>query len=179
MATYELGKIGLNPRGAYSSNASYARLDVVSYNSSSYVALDNCTGVAPTDTSKWMLLAQGTSSETTSWAYPTLAAGTTPGDYGAGRMRYKKEGNHVIVTGSINIKPASSYITLFTLPENYRPVEGTTATVLKPCSGSRIARIAVLSNGTFQLEWVKNLSDGSNYTSASLWIECSIDFWIA
>lgn len=178
MAAYELGKIGLNLKGAYNASTSYNKLDVVNYNGNSYAALDACVGVAPTNTSKWMLLAQGASSAST-WVYPSLSSGSTPGDYGAGTIRYKKEGNHVFVTGSVNVKPGSSYITLFTLPAGYRPAAGTTATVLKPCSGSRVARIAIYSDGTFRLEWVKNISDASTYTSSTIWIECSMDFWVA
>ena len=60
MTTYTLGKVGLNPRSVYNADAAYEKLDIVSHNGSSYVALDSCTGVDPTDASKWMLLTQGT-----------------------------------------------------------------------------------------------------------------------
>ena len=59
MAEYALGRIGLNPRGAYNTGATYEKLDIVSYNGNSYVALMPCTGAVPTDTTRWMLLAQG------------------------------------------------------------------------------------------------------------------------
>lgn len=62
MAIYELGKIGLNLRGNYDASANYSKLDVVSYNGSSYVALESCAGVIPDSqdaTNKWMMLAQG------------------------------------------------------------------------------------------------------------------------
>lgn len=62
MNTYNLGKIGLNLRGNYAASENYSKLDVVSYNGSSYVALDNCVGVTPGSqdaTNKWMMLAQG------------------------------------------------------------------------------------------------------------------------
>ena len=59
MANYELGRIGLNLRGSYSAGTTYQRLDAVTYNGSSYVALDSCTGILPTDPGKWMVLAQG------------------------------------------------------------------------------------------------------------------------
>lgn len=175
MANYTLGQIGLNPRGAYDASTTYARLDVVTYEGNSYVALAAATGVVPTNTNTWMLLAQGASSEP-AWNYVTLSKGSTPGSYGAGRMRYMKMGNHVFVAGSVNVTPGTN-ITLFTLPVGYRPTSGT-ATVIRPCSGTRVARIAVTTDGSFNLEWVKNISDGSSYTSASIWVECSIDFWI-
>ena len=174
MANYTIGQLGLNPRGAYDAATTYARLDVVTYAGNSYVALAAATGIAPTDTNTWMLLAQGEAEEP-AWNYVTLSKGTTPGSYGAGRMRYMKMGNHVFVAGSVNVTPGTN-ITLFTLPEGYRPASGT-ATVIRPCSGTRVARIAITTDGSFNLEWVKNLTDGSNYTSAAIWVECSIDFW--
>lgn len=178
MATYELGKIGLNLRGAYSAGTAYKKLDVVNYNGSSYAALADNSGALPTDATKWMLLAQGTAASS-AWNYPTLLAGTTPGDYGAGRMRYKKEGDRVYIAGSVNVKPGSGHVILFTLPQGFWPPAGTTATQLKPCSGSRVARIAIdSSNGNVVLEWVKNLKDGTSYTSAAIWIDCSIEFWV-
>ena len=42
MANYELGRIGLNLRGSYDAAMTYQRLDTVTYNGSSYVALENC-----------------------------------------------------------------------------------------------------------------------------------------
>lgn len=59
MATYNLGRFILTPRGSYSSNATYNRLDVVLYNGSSYVCKSNNTiGVSPIVTTNWQLLAQ-------------------------------------------------------------------------------------------------------------------------
>lgn len=175
MATYDLGQVGLNPRGAYNSATAYNRLDCVSYDGSSYIALAANTGVAPTNTSTWMPLALGQGGDP-AWNYLSLSLGSTPGDYGAGRMRYKKIGNHVFIAGSVNVTPGTD-IVLCNIPDGYRPATGT-ATVINPCQGSRIARIAVYANGNFRLEWVKNLSDGSNYTSGPVWVECSIDYWL-
>lgn len=59
MANYELGRIGLNLRGSYDAAMTYQRLDTVTYNGSSYVALENCSGILPSDTERWMMLAQG------------------------------------------------------------------------------------------------------------------------
>ena len=52
METYNLGKIGLKPRGEYSASAAYEKLDFVNYEGSSYVALENCIGVSPEDETK-------------------------------------------------------------------------------------------------------------------------------
>ena len=49
MATYALGKIGMNLRGTYDVSATYNKLDVVTYNGSSYAALQTCTGVPVTN----------------------------------------------------------------------------------------------------------------------------------
>ena len=174
MANYELGQVGLNPRGVYNSTIAYKKLDCVSHEGSSYIALEDNTGVPVTNTSVWMYLAVGADSDV-AWNYLDLILSTTPGNYGAGRMRYKKVGNHVFIAGSVNVTPGSNVI-LFQLPQGYRPNAGT-ATVIRPCSGSRVARVTVAPDGNFYIEWVKNLSDGSSYASTSIWVECSIDFW--
>ena len=59
MATYELGKVGMTLRGTYNASASYNALDVVTYNGSSYAALQPCTGVPVTNTNYWQLLCTG------------------------------------------------------------------------------------------------------------------------
>lgn len=52
-------KIAPLPRGAYSSSATYAKLDVVSYNGSSYMAIKAVpTGTVPTNTTYWQLLVE-------------------------------------------------------------------------------------------------------------------------
>ena len=59
MATYALGKIGMNLRGTYDASATYHKLDVVTYNGSSYAALQTCTGVLVTNTEYWQQLCIG------------------------------------------------------------------------------------------------------------------------
>ena len=58
--TYNLGRIGLNLRGDFDAAASYEKLDAVFYDGSSYAAKSACTGVLPTNTDFWTLLASGT-----------------------------------------------------------------------------------------------------------------------
>ena len=53
-----LGKVSLTPKGEYSPDTAYTALDVVSYGGSSWLALQNVTGVAPVEGEDWMLLAQ-------------------------------------------------------------------------------------------------------------------------
>ena len=59
MATYALGKIGMNLRGTYDVSATYNKLDVITYNGSSYAALQTCTGVPVTNTEYWQMLCVG------------------------------------------------------------------------------------------------------------------------
>lgn len=58
---YNLGKVLLTPKGDYNGSTAYEKLDVVTYNGSSYVAKQSTTGNAPTDgqtNTYWQLLAK-------------------------------------------------------------------------------------------------------------------------
>ena len=55
--TKNLGRVTVVPRGAYSAGAEYERLDVVSYGGSSWMALQNVTGVTPSAGQYWMQIA--------------------------------------------------------------------------------------------------------------------------
>lgn len=58
MSTSILGKVTIVPKGAYNAATTYNRLDLVTYNGSSFIArVDNLTGVTPTDGANWQLLA--------------------------------------------------------------------------------------------------------------------------
>lgn len=58
MATYNLGRFILNPRGNYNSSTTYNKLDVVLYNGSSYICKsNNIMGISPIMTNIWQLLA--------------------------------------------------------------------------------------------------------------------------
>lgn len=59
MATYNLGRFILNPRGTYDGTANYNKLDFVLYNGSSYVCkADSTTNKVPTNTTYWQLMAE-------------------------------------------------------------------------------------------------------------------------
>lgn len=109
------------------------------------------------------------------WVNVTPANGTTPSTYG-GILRYKKIGRHVFVDGSVNLSYSGSQITIFTLPEGYRP--GANRYRIAPCAGSNAARLAVLSDGQYLLEWIKKLSDGTNAALTNAWVDCAFDFWM-
>lgn len=62
-STVSLGKIAFSWKGAYAAGTTYTKQDVVSFNGDSYVCIvDTTVGVAPSDTSKWQLFAQGSAS---------------------------------------------------------------------------------------------------------------------
>ena len=58
MAKANLGRVSIVSRGEYNPTTKYERLDVVSYQGSSYIAKQDCTGVHPSTKSYWDLLAE-------------------------------------------------------------------------------------------------------------------------
>lgn len=55
----DIGKVAITPRKDYKNEQAYEWLDVVTYNGASYmcIAEDGCTGIVPTNTDYWQLLA--------------------------------------------------------------------------------------------------------------------------
>ena len=53
-----LGIVGMVPKGEYNSEINYEKLNVVSYNGSSYCAKRDVVGIAPTNTDYWSLIAE-------------------------------------------------------------------------------------------------------------------------
>lgn len=66
MATINVGKLRVNWKGAYNASTAYEVNDAVSYQGSSYIAIDATTGNLPTVTTKWNVMAEGTNPLTTS-----------------------------------------------------------------------------------------------------------------
>ena len=58
MAKQILGRVSILFKGEYDPTISYEKLDIVSYNGSSYGCLEACVGIEPTDTSYWQLVAE-------------------------------------------------------------------------------------------------------------------------
>ena len=52
----KIGRVSINPQGEYSSGTQYQRLDVVTYNGSGYICIQNCQNIPVTNTSYWYLL---------------------------------------------------------------------------------------------------------------------------
>ena len=59
MSEYNLGRIGMNYRGEYSSDTNYTKLDVVTYNGSSFVAIEDSIGHSPDESTYWKKMAGG------------------------------------------------------------------------------------------------------------------------
>lgn len=81
MATTNLGKVAVVPRGEYSPNTQYERLDIVQYAGSSYLVIDDVLGVTPVEGGYYSLLAsrglagaKGTDGSFTQKGYLTEAA---------------------------------------------------------------------------------------------------------
>lgn len=58
----DAGKVMPIPKGTYAAGTTYERLDIVTYEGSSYIAKTSTTGNLPTNTTYWQLYAQGASS---------------------------------------------------------------------------------------------------------------------
>ena len=113
----------------------------------------------------------------TDWIQLTPADGvTTPGEYGNGVLRYRAEGKHVYVAGSINAAwDGTNNKLIATLPSGYRPANGN-CYFLQPRGGQNIARVFINTSGEIYIEWVKSLYDQSNNTGSG-WFDLHMDFW--
>lgn len=58
MATTNLGRVSIVPKGEWNSVTSYTKLDIVTYEGSSYLALQNNTNKAVSNTTYWQLVAE-------------------------------------------------------------------------------------------------------------------------
>lgn len=114
----------------------------------------------------------------TDWIELTPADGvTTPGEHGNGALRYRAEGKHVYLAGSVNVAwDGTNNKLIATLPSGYRPSQGDAVHSFQVTGGNKIARIYVAPTGEIYLEWKRNLSDGSSATDNN-WLEVNMDFW--
>ena len=114
----------------------------------------------------------------TNWIELTPADGvTTPGEHGNGALRYRAEGKHVYLAGSVNVAwDGTNNKLIATLPSGYRPSRGDAVHSFQVTGGNKIARIYVAPTGEIYLEWKRNLSDGSSATDDN-WLEVNMDFW--
>ena len=66
MVTKVIGKVSPTPKGQYNSSIQYERLDIVTYQGGSYIAIQDTKGNVPTNTTYWNILAEKGSSITLS-----------------------------------------------------------------------------------------------------------------
>lgn len=69
MATYTMGRVGIEAKGTYSASTSYSPLDMVCYQGSSYIAKAPATGILPTNASHWMQASEDAYSAAVSAGY--------------------------------------------------------------------------------------------------------------
>lgn len=108
------------------------------------------------------------------WIPCTLKSGitTATNNYGGkSKLSYRKIGNQVHIVGGVGITNYTGNTVISSLPIAYRPE--TTHYWLSPLTGSRIARCIIGSGGDLVIEWIKNISDGSDYTGNVSWIDMS------
>lgn len=127
-----------------------------------------------TDTTSALSAKQGkvlndkiTNLESTEWKNATLNSEVT------GYIRYRKQGKRVYVEGTVTTSVPSGSRNLTQLPTEYRPKNQNY--VFWACSGGRICRGFAQTDGRIVAEWVKNISNGSDYTS-STWLNVRIDY---
>lgn len=91
MADEIIGRIMMNFRGDYDTAKSYTRLDTVMYEGSTYVCKVDATGVEPTDTTHWQLIARKGDPGSTGATGPQGPKGDKgdPGPAGADYMAWK------------------------------------------------------------------------------------------
>ncbi|MBE5922094.1 MAG: hypothetical protein E7269_05020 [Lachnospiraceae bacterium] len=92
-------------------------------------------------------------------------------------VQYRRHNGVVYVRGCFGVtnKVAGESMILFTLPSTYRSSTSLTYCVTNSGAGNVMARYAVNpSTGSVALQWVRNLSDGSEVTGDIGWL--SIDF---
>ena len=78
MATTNLGRVSIVPKGAYNASTEYKRQDLVTHDNNTYLAIADSTGVAVTDTTKWLKLIDTSNVEDmTSYIADTYSASAT------------------------------------------------------------------------------------------------------
>ena len=92
-------------------------------------------------------------------------------------LSYYKVGSVVHLSGNIAITNfTGDLVEVATLPEDCRPLKNTYW--FAPLTGINIARCLVNTAGVIKIEWIKQLSDGSNYTGAVSWLNIETSFLI-
>ena len=105
----------------------------------------------------------------------TLLSGTSAATTGGGMRgtpRVRKFGPLVFMEGSVSFNVTGEVDQAFAqIPTDYAPEN--TKTWMATCTGDRLVRLGVTNKGEVKVSWVRNLSDGSEYTGTITWLEIS------
>lgn len=117
------------------------------------------------------------------WIELTPINGESGAEFGGGLLCCRKIEQKRIITGSVLIQPGSETVVIAELPDVADWAPQTAVFSLNACEGARVARVCVggiyeENAGKLCLSWVRNLSNGSVYTSAAIWVQCSIEYWV-
>lgn len=111
----------------------------------------------------------------TGWLTPDYESWTKDPVAGT-KVRYRKKNGVVYVQGTLGLTgfdgENGSKKKLFTLPEGFRPANYFYTT--NTATGSKISRVFVTKTGGLSIEWIRNISDGSEAIGDIPWI--GIDF---
>lgn len=107
------GAVSINPRGAYSAGTEYALMDSVSYNGSSYLAIQTTTGNLPTNATYWQLLA-------------------AKGDTGSNGTNGADGASAYVYVAYASDDSGTDFTTTFSAALNYIAVKKTTSPIASP-----------------------------------------------
>ena len=153
MITKVIGKVSPTPKGQYNSSTQYERLDIVTYQGSSYMAKQNTKGNVPTNTTYWAILAEKGSSITLSSyknEYVLSNTNTQPQSGWSTTLPTIQPGKYLWTRTTINTTGGSSIISYSVA---YQGTNGTGTGTVKSVNG-----VTPDSSGNVQL----NISPASN-----------------
>lgn len=74
----QFGRLSILHKGDYDPTTLYEKLDIVTYNNDSYICIQSCTNILPTNTTYWKLMVKGGKSAYDLYVEKTVNAGDTP-----------------------------------------------------------------------------------------------------
>lgn len=112
----------------------------------------------------------------TDWLVPSFTSNVIETVLTGTQVRYRKKNGIVYVIGTVGItgKVSGKNLNLFYLPDGFRPAFSQYS--VNTATGYRMSRYYIGSSGTVTLEWVRNLSDGSEVTGGISWIGINFSF---
>ena len=126
------GRILIMPKGEWNADTEYEMLDLVSHNSTSWLAKKDVVGIEPSEANSeyWhnmvdidKVIEDKIASRKEAWTYPTLNEGFEP-YLETSKVRYRKIGDIVYIRGAVKPTqdiPSDSVTTIFSIPSKYRP----------------------------------------------------------